>query len=243
MQLLSFQGVLKTGECGAGLTVKNVLLTKWRVMLILALLLCIVAWWRWQYVPEHQRTLVKYVVEDTVPWGNHGDTINGILLGSSTLARIKVEQLPFCQGWLNRAIGNSTIDELLTYLQWSPSDYYPDSVFIYAGDNDIARGRTVDDVMGHYRQLISRVNETYHSPEIHLLAVKRAPARRAMWNQVDQLNSQLSVFAGETERLNFHWHFAQLATPHQPHLFTDDGIHLTQSGYQKLFQGVPIKCD
>lgn len=187
--------------------------------------------------------LAQHLVNDVSTDDFSTSAEKGILLGSSTLARLNTQAQPFCHGWLNRAIGNASISELMAYLQWSPAHYRPALIYIYAGDNDLARGQTVNDVAAHYQTLIDKVNLIYESPDIHLLAVKKAPARKAMWAAVDALNNTLSAKADNSQHLHFHWHFAKPEQPSFARYFADDGIHLTALGYQYFLQGVPTLCD
>ena len=89
---------------------------------------------------------------------------------------------------LNRGFGGSTFPEALHYLQPTVVRYQPRTVVVYEGDNDLAAGRTPQQVADDYRAFVRGVRDSLPNARIVFLAIKPSPSRWKLESQ--QLRGQ-----------------------------------------------------
>lgn len=182
-------------------------------------------------------TTLAYLVQDY----RHRAQTDNLMLGSSSIRRLDVTLLSDCGSWLNRGIGNSIIPDLRRYLRVSPLAISPSRILIYAGENDVARKRSVQESFEEYVLLLDQLIEKFPTAQIHMIGIKPSPSRKAAWEGFSALNDKLQQYAQLHERLFFH-PFNVSDETHLKSLFTTDGIHLTRQGYQTLISGVAAQC-
>ena len=88
---------------------------------------------------------------------------------------------------LNRGFGGSQISDSLYFLDQLVFKYEPKTLVFYAGDNDIARGKSAKRVVADFQTLVQRVHGELpglqrhlcrHQTESFSLAIGRTDARR-----------------------------------------------------------------
>ncbi len=116
----------------------------------------------------------------------------------------------------------------------------PKVIVFYAGDNDIAAGKTPGQVLTSYREFVHRVRGQLPDARIVFISIKPSVLRRALWGKMRQANRMIEQFCRSDERLAY----ADVATPMldgvgspRRDLFAPDGLHLNGEGY-RLWTGV-----
>lgn len=184
------------------------------------------------------RTL-RYVIDDSLL----NSTRHDLLLGSSSIQHLDSQRWLDCGDWLNRGIGNSTIPDLVRYLALSPLSIRAEKILIYAGENDLSRGQNVAEVFVHYKDLLKALNQRFEGAQLHLLALKPAPARKQYWSKFFQLNKHLQRLAATQSRVFFYTYLAPGQTSgYAPESFLSDGIHLTEHGYEVFTKEFNRSC-
>ena len=142
---------------------------------------------------------------------------------------------------LNRGFGGSQLDDVLHYADRVVLPYRPRVVVLYAGDNDLAAGRTPAAVFADYRALVDLVRRRLPETRVVFVAVKPSLAR---WNIVDRIRETNTLVRAYADRDPARLAYADVFTPMlgpdgrpRPELFLDDGLHMTPQGYA-LWTGV-----
>ncbi|HNS21646.1 MAG TPA: GDSL-type esterase/lipase family protein [Sedimentisphaerales bacterium] len=141
---------------------------------------------------------------------------------------------------INRGFGGSHMSDLLYYFDRVVAVYKPALVVVYEGDNDLAGGKSVDQVYAEYMTFLSLVAEKLPGTEVAFIATKPSPSRAAYLEVTRQLNSRLQTLAAKA----YHLWFMDVFTPMlggdgQPRaeLFLSDMLHMNADGYA-LWQAV-----
>lgn len=162
---------------------------------------------------------------------------NAILFaGSSSIVfwrTLKEDMTPLVV--INRGFGGSQMHELNMYRDRIVTNYKPKAIVIYEGDNDVAAGKSVNDIVSQYEDFIAHIDKKLSSTEIYLIAVKPSIARAAMWDTMKAVNTRLQKLADEHTKV----HYLDIASPMlqesgvvKEDLFVDDGLHLNAKGYE-----------
>ncbi len=135
---------------------------------------------------------------------------------------------------VNRGFGGSHISDILHYLDRVVLPYNPKVLVFYAGDNDIAGGKSPQRVVEDYRRFVRLVHAKLPAVRIVYVAIKPCHNRWSLWPEMDKANGLVRDFCGQDERL----FFADLATPllgddgtPRRELFLPDQLHLNPQGY------------
>ncbi|MBC7844425.1 MAG: hypothetical protein H7099_19095 [Gemmatimonadaceae bacterium] len=147
---------------------------------------------------------------------------------------------------VNRGFGGSQMTDVNQYVNETLLRYSPKVVVLYAGDNDINAGRTNDQVFAEYETFVRAVHAADSTTEIVFLPIKPSLQRWALWPRMRDVNARVRVFATS----NAHLHTIDLATPMlgadgkpRPELFVEDGLHMTQAGYDGWTTGLKPLLD
>ncbi len=136
---------------------------------------------------------------------------------------------------LNRGFGGSEVADSLHFADRIVLPHEPRVIVMYAGDNDIAGGKTPCEVHNDYLKFVDVVHE--HLPETRIVYVAIKPSIKR-WNLVHKMraaNALILATCVEDELLEF----VDIDTPMigddgkpKPELFVQDGLHLSEEGYK-----------
>lgn len=142
---------------------------------------------------------------------------------------------------INRGFGGSHISDVNFYLDRIVLAYKPAVIVFYAGDNDVAGGKSAERVARDYKTFCTRVHEALPRTTIIFVAIKPSVARWKMWPTMRAANEAIEKMCGESERLMY----ADIAAPMlgsegkpREELFVKDGLHLNEKGYAEWDQVV-----
>lgn len=157
-----------------------------------------------------------------------------LFLGSSSIRRWDLESSFPGLDALNRGFGGSQLSDVIHYADRVVSPYHPRMIVVYAGDNDISAGKSPERVCRDFQTLCERISE--HSPDARILylAIKPSLARKHLWNEIQQANELINRVCASSDRLEFIDVAAPMLDPlgeMQPSLYVDDGLHLSDAGY------------
>jgi lysophospholipase L1-like esterase len=136
---------------------------------------------------------------------------------------------------LNRGFGGSVIADSVDYVELLVLRHKPRVVIFYAGDNDIAAGRTPQQVFEDYRAFVTKVQTALPAARIAFIAIKPSIQRWALVDKVRAANALVRELAGRDERLGFvDVDGPMLGWDEKPRkdLFIADGLHMTAKGYE-----------
>jgi lysophospholipase L1-like esterase len=135
---------------------------------------------------------------------------------------------------VKRGFGGSQLSDCMAYLDRLVLAYQPRLVVLYAGDNDLAAGRSPEEVLQSYVGFIEGVHRSLPQTRIAYISIKPSPARAALLPQIRQANALIRQHAASDERLDYIDVFSpMLGSDGQPRsdLFRIDGLHLDDDGY------------
>jgi lysophospholipase L1-like esterase len=136
---------------------------------------------------------------------------------------------------INRGIIGSELGDAVRLVDRLVLAYAPRIVVVYAGDNDVAGGRTSEEVVVQAERLATRIHARLPQTRIVFIGLKPSPLR---WLQVDRMritNAMLRTLCERDDRLAFvDVDGAMLGWDERPRkeLFVADGLHMTPEGYQ-----------
>lgn len=135
---------------------------------------------------------------------------------------------------IKRGFGGSEIRDATRVAARIVVPYRPRLVLLYAGDNDLASGRTAAEVVADFRTFVARVHADLPDTGIAFIAIKPSPARAHLLEDSRAANAAIADWARTRPDI----HFIDVFTPTldaqgQPRetLFGPDRLHLNRAGY------------
>ncbi len=142
---------------------------------------------------------------------------------------------------LNRGFGGSTMQDLNYYLDRIVFPYNPSKIFVYEGDNDIARGADPQEFIHDCLSFIQACQRMIPETEIYFLSIKPSPARMRNWEQMQEANRMLFELAGRFDKVHYIDISADLFFDDgriREDLYKDDRLHFNALGYETLVQAL-----
>ncbi len=140
---------------------------------------------------------------DMAPWAVHNRGINGALLASIAL-RFGLETE-------RRA---------------------PEAIILYAGENDIATGRTADQVLGDLKTFLDHKTRQFGDMPLFVVAMKPTPLRWPAFAEQARFNAGAAELARTRRDMTFIDIVPLLLTGGKPgDFYIADGLHLNVKGY------------
>ncbi len=136
---------------------------------------------------------------------------------------------------VNRGFGGSHISDVIHFADRIVIPYKPKVIVFYAGDNDIASGKSAQRVFEDYRKFAEIVHAKLPATRIVFLSIKPSESRWSLWPEAKKVNELVQSSSRKDDRLLF----ADLATPvvgadgrPRSELFLKDKLHLSPAGYE-----------
>lgn len=136
---------------------------------------------------------------------------------------------------INRGFGGSCMTDLNHYFDDVVRPYNARVIVVYEGDNDIAGGRTPEQVLADYATFVSKVRAVQPATPIVLLAIKPSTSRWNCWPQAQTANRLIAELAARQPGVTY----VDVATPllgadgkPRDELYKSDRLHLKDEGYQ-----------
>lgn len=167
----------------------------------------------------------------------HPVALGGVLfIGSSSIRRWESLAADFSDApVVNRGFGGSHIIDSVFFADRIVIPYEPETIFLYAGDNDIADGKNAATVFRDFRLFAKTVHRALPETKIVFIAIKPSIKRWHLALTMKRANDLVWDFAQNDERLTF----ADIWSPMldeagrpKKSLFVDDGLHLNHEGYR-----------
>jgi len=135
---------------------------------------------------------------------------------------------------LNRGFGGSTLADAVYYEDRILLPYHPHLVVLYAGDNDLAEGRTPERVLGDYRAFVARLRSALPAARVVYVSIKPSPSRRAYIDRMRETNQRIRGEIARDSLATYVDVFTPMLDPTgqpRPELFESDSLHMTRAGY------------
>lgn len=135
---------------------------------------------------------------------------------------------------VRRGFGGSQIDDSLRYVERIVIPYQPKMVVVYAGDNDLANGRTPQAILDDFKAMVAKIHAALPETKIAYLSIKPSISR---WDNIANIraaNQLIQEFTTHDARLSYIDIFPATlgadAKP-KPDIFLEDNLHLNLKGY------------
>jgi lysophospholipase L1-like esterase len=160
---------------------------------------------------------------------------HGVLfVGSSSIRLWDLKKSFPDKRYINRGFGGSQIADSIAFVDRLVLKHEPRVVIMYAGDNDIAAGKTPQVVASDFATFQKKVHAKLPKTRIMYVAIKPSLKRWNLYPQMAQANQRIAELCASDGRLTY----LDIATPMldedgkpKPDLFRDDGLHLNKKGY------------
>jgi len=158
-----------------------------------------------------------------------------LFLGSSSIVGWDLgEWFPGVEA-INRGFGGSEIADSVRFAGRIVTPYEPRVIVFYAGDNDVARGKTPEQVLADFRRFVSKVHADLPKTRIVFVAIKPSIRRWQLVDKMRRANAMIREVCEADERLVFVDVDPPMIGPDgkpKEELFRDDGLHLNAAGYR-----------
>lgn len=135
---------------------------------------------------------------------------------------------------IRRGFGGSHLPDSTFYFDRIVAPYRPRVVVLYAGDNDIASGRTPEEVLGAFLEFRARLRAELPDTRLVFLSIKESPARTRVRAAARRANHMIAGACWRDPLCRFVDVSATLQTAEgafRADLFEADGLHLSRAGY------------
>jgi lysophospholipase L1-like esterase len=136
---------------------------------------------------------------------------------------------------LNLGFGGSTLEACDFYFSRLVPPVRPRSLLLYAGDNDLGDGRTVEQTLASFISLADKVAASLPAIPFGFISVKPSPARYPI---IDRTRSFNELVRREIESRPAGYYvdvfspMLNAAGKPSPQYFLEDGLHLNREGYR-----------
>jgi len=135
---------------------------------------------------------------------------------------------------INRGFGGSQISDILHFADRVVLPYKPRLIVFYAGDNDLAGGKSAQRVLEDCRRFIGLIHARLPAARIVFISIKPSCSRWSLWPEAKKANDLIQNFCQSDNRLLFTDLAAPLLGPDgmpMSDLFLGDQLHLNTKGY------------
>lgn len=141
---------------------------------------------------------------------------------------------------VQRGVGGSTLAECSLLVNELVLRYRPRHLVVYAGDNDLAEGRTPLQVLDSFAVLARAVRAELPATRISFISIKPSPSREKWLPQVREANNVISAYLNTLSNSDYIDTFTPMMGADgrpRPELFRADRLHMNDAGYA-LWQSV-----
>jgi lysophospholipase L1-like esterase len=158
-----------------------------------------------------------------------------VFIGSSSIRRWDLKksfpQLPA----INRGFGGSQLADSVKYVPRIVIPCRPKTIVLYAGDNDIAAGKSPQQLAADFAAFVKAVRGQLPKSKIIFLAIKPSPSRWKFYEEQQTANRLIREQCETGENLDY----VDLVKPMlggdgmpRSELFVKDQLHLSDAGYE-----------
>lgn len=135
---------------------------------------------------------------------------------------------------LRRGFGGAHLSHVIHNAPRIVVPYAPRAVVVYAGDNDIGAGKSVDTVVADFESLVRLLQTALPETDVYFLSIKPSRLRWALWPEISRANERIRALAEADPRLHYIDVGRVLLGPDgkpRKDFFRFDGLHLSAAGY------------
>ena len=159
-----------------------------------------------------------------------------LFVGSSSIRRWKLKESFPDLATSNHGFGGSQMADSVHFFERIVAPVHPSIIVVYAGDNDIANGKSPQNVTEGFQEFVAKVKEQLPDcRRVIYVAIKPSVKRWALADKQKEGNQLIKSFCETDDRLKFLdiWQ-SMLDADGNPRaeLLVEDGLHMNDAGYQ-----------
>ena len=136
---------------------------------------------------------------------------------------------------VKRGFGGCEYQDILHYADDIVFPYLPSKIVLYAGENDLVKGRSVDEMYAIFLVLYQKIRTVLPNTEVYFIAVKPSEKLKEYRSLIEQFNGKVKQLVdSELPYIRyvdiFHPMLNDNGDP-KPELFTVDKLHINNKGY------------
>jgi lysophospholipase L1-like esterase len=135
---------------------------------------------------------------------------------------------------INRGFGGSHMADANAFFSRIVTPHQPRVIVLYEGDNDIASGKSPEQVLADFKEFDAKVKQDVPGARLVFISIKPSPSRLKHLASMSEANRLIREVIEQDPR----WTYLDVATPMlnavgQPReeLFRSDRLHLNEQGY------------
>jgi len=179
-----------------------------------------------------EATIRKFAEQDRADPPPKGEVL---FIGSSSIRNWDLKKSFPHDNFINRGFGGSEIADSTTFADRIALPYKPRAIVMYAGDNDIFRGKTPKEVSDDFDSFVKLIHASAPETRIVFIAIKPSIARWSLVDKVREANELIQSNIRKDARLAYvDIDKPMLGDDGRPRedLFVKDGLHLSEAGYE-----------
>jgi lysophospholipase L1-like esterase len=183
-------------------------------------------------VKSWEKQIAAFETEDAKKAIPAGATI---FVGSSSIRMWKLADSFGDRAVYNRGFGGSQLADSVYYLDRLVLKHKPKVAVVYAGDNDLAGGKTPEKVVADFKALVEKFQASLPESKLIYIGIKPSIQRWKLIEKVRAANRDMQAFAAQSKNVVF----VDVDKPMlgedgqpKPELFLKDGLHMTAEGYK-----------
>ncbi|QCR22470.1 GDSL-type esterase/lipase family protein [Pontibacter sp. SGAir0037] len=138
---------------------------------------------------------------------------------------------------VNLGFGGSTLAGCVWFFERAVAPFNPDTLVLYAGDNDLGDGRNPEEVFIFFQQFVARTRQRFGDQlPCYFVSLKPSPSRNHLLESFRYTNR---LIESEIMRLHHNWKFINVFDPmldiygNPQHMYYEsDGLHMNSKGYE-----------
>jgi len=135
---------------------------------------------------------------------------------------------------INRGFGGSHLEDINFYAPQIVFPYKPKLIVIYAGENDVVAGKSIERVFDDFKKFVNLTHKNLPKTRMIVVSLKPSPARWEFAPKFKELNKLIEAETKKNKRLLFVdlWS-AMLDLNNQPkkEIYQIDRLHINAEGY------------
>ena len=189
-----------------------------------------------------QKSLIVYKLSDVLTNYIYVQNNKGVAVGTSSIALLP-EGLPSCRAWTNRGFFGSNIDDILKYVINSYGNWRGRPVVLYAGENALAQGQSIDLVFNKYGSILEELLEGKGVSSVSIFPIKLSIKRKQFWPQFLLFNNKLEMLSAKYQKVSFHSTGGLEHNKDNVQYYSSDLVHLNDLGYELFFEKFNENCN
>lgn len=156
-----------------------------------------------------------------------------LFIGSSSIRFWKTLASDFPEvPTINRGFGGSEISDVDYYFAQVVAPYRPRAIIFYAGENDIAAGKTPDQVAADFARFMDLKTKALGAAPVYFVSLKPSKLRFEQLDKQAQTNAEILAMAGRRKDLRLIDVVPAMLQNGQPKdIYRPDRLHMTADGY------------